>query len=143
MVAFSRADKFSVRNTLTKLLLSVSQKARGFPAQSATSEIIYSSPERADFRALTIAGVLPRKLLRSLAAQTAAQLTYKSKSHSIKPRSLPRSLPQFQPGTGGFWRKTQFYFALVLRLSAGFPAWSDRQRSMRRISLDLCAGRLL
>jgi hypothetical protein len=84
VVAFSRADKFSVRNTLTKLLLlSVSQKARGFPAQSATSEIIYSSPERADFRALTIAGVLPRNLPRSLAAHPAAQLTYKSKSHSI------------------------------------------------------------
>jgi len=50
----------------------VSQKARGFPAQSATSEILYSSPERADFRALTIAGVLPGSLLPAAAFAAAA-----------------------------------------------------------------------
>jgi len=46
----------------------VSQKARGFPAHCATSEILYSSPEPADFRAIIIAGVFRRRRRAACAA---------------------------------------------------------------------------
>ena len=60
------------------------------------------------------------------------------------PAGLPAAIPnQFRFGTGGFRRKTQFCLSCA-EFSRRFPDLElTVNRSMRRISLDLCAGRLV
>ena len=72
----------------------MSANPRGFPPQIASSEIhLFQPGTRGLCRANHCRSLAAQPAAACRAAFTAAQLlTYKSKSHCIKPRSLPRSL---------------------------------------------------